>query len=77
VRARDLQHSAELREAGATAVVPETIEASLQLGAIVLAQLDVPPGEIAAAMEALRTDDYGRLTEVIAAGAQRPPNRPA
>ncbi|SMF44611.1 Kef-type potassium/proton antiporter, CPA2 family [Tistlia consotensis] len=72
VRARDLQHSAELREAGATAVVPETIEASLQLGAIVLGQLGVPPGEVAATMETLRAADYGRLTEVIAAGARRP-----
>lgn len=77
VRARDLRHSAELRAAGATAVVPETIEASLQLGAIVLAQLAVPSGEIAAALEALRADDYGRLTEVVAAGAQRQPDRPA
>lgn len=72
VRARDLRHSEELHQAGASAVVPETIEASLQLGAIVLGQLGVPPREVAAAMEALRADDYGRLTEVIAAGSRRP-----
>jgi CPA2 family monovalent cation:H+ antiporter-2 len=36
VRSRDEQHARALRLAGATVVVPETLEASLQLSAFVL-----------------------------------------
>lgn len=41
-RARDEAHAAALREAGATLVVPETLESSLQLAGVVLQQLGVP-----------------------------------
>ncbi len=42
-RARDGAHAAELRAAGASEVIPEALEAALQLGDHVLAQLDVSP----------------------------------
>ncbi len=77
VRARDLRHSEELHAAGATAVVPETIEASLQLGAIVLGQLGLPADEVTATLDALRADDYSRLTEGIVAAPPRRPEDPA
>ncbi|GMP43357.1 hypothetical protein CsSME_00012744 [Camellia sinensis var. sinensis] len=38
VRAHDVDHGLNLEKAGATAVVPETLEPSLQLAAAVLAQ---------------------------------------
>jgi len=42
VRARDAAHAAALLRLGATQVVPETVEASLQLGGRVLASLGIP-----------------------------------
>jgi CPA2 family monovalent cation:H+ antiporter-2 len=41
-RARDEAHAAALRKAGATLVVPETLESSLQLAGVVLQQIGVP-----------------------------------
>lgn len=46
VRSRDEIHALELRIAGATAVVPETLEAGLQLSFFALNALSVPEGEI-------------------------------
>jgi len=43
-RARDERHAARLYEAGATEAVPETIEASLQLGEALLVETGVPMG---------------------------------
>ncbi len=45
-RARDAAHAAHLYAIGASDAVPETIEASLQLGEAVLADLGVPMGPI-------------------------------
>ena len=64
VRARDLSHSRQLEIAGATAVVPETIEASLQLGGIVMNSMGMTPDEVAAIIEDLRQDDYEKLSEI-------------
>ena len=41
-RARDEQHALTLLEAGASLVVPETLESSLKLAGLVLHALDVP-----------------------------------
>ena len=41
-RARDARHASELLELGATAVIPESIEASLQLGELMLTGLGIP-----------------------------------
>ncbi|MCO5603844.1 hypothetical protein L7F22_057997 [Adiantum nelumboides] len=40
VRAHDVEHGINLEKAGATAVIPETLEPSLQLAAAVLAEVD-------------------------------------
>jgi len=45
-RSRDEFHAHELRGAGATAVVPETLEAGLQLSSFALSALSIPEGEI-------------------------------
>jgi len=44
VRARDADHAGELYRLGATDAVPETVEASLQLGEAVLVDVGVPMG---------------------------------
>lgn len=50
-RSRDEPHARELRQAGATAVVPETLETGLQLTAFALHALSIPDTEINAALE--------------------------
>lgn len=69
-RARDLHHAARLERAGATAVVPETIEASLKLGSLVLQHLNPKDDAAIRAIEALRADNYALLGEVITAGGR-------
>ncbi len=64
-RARDQDHSDTLRRQGATVAVPETIEASLQLGATILRQLGNPATDVAEVVEAFRADDYARLSSHI------------
>jgi CPA2 family monovalent cation:H+ antiporter-2 len=46
VRARDAAHAAHLYHIGATDAVPETVEASLQLGEAVLVDIGVPMGPV-------------------------------
>ena len=46
VRARDAGHAAQLYALGASDAVPETIEASLQLGEAVLVDLGIPMGRV-------------------------------
>lgn len=46
VRARDVNHGVVLEKAGATAVVPETLEPSLQLAAAALTTLDYQQDEV-------------------------------
>lgn len=65
VRARDLSHSRELEIAGATAVVPEAIEASLQLGGIVMNSMGATPDEVATIIEDLRQQDYEQLSKIV------------
>lgn len=47
VRTRDEQHTAQLRQAGATEIVAETLEASLMIGVHALALLGVPRSRLA------------------------------
>jgi CPA2 family monovalent cation:H+ antiporter-2 len=54
VRSRDEQHAHELLDAGATAVVPETLEAGLQLSSFALHAVAVPDGEIGAVLNQVR-----------------------
>lgn len=64
VRAHDVEHGINLEKAGATAVVPETLEPSLQLAAAVLAQAKLPATEIAATIDEFRTRHMSELTEL-------------
>ena len=59
-RARDERHAALLYEAGATEAVPETIEASLQLGEALLVETGVPMG-LAIASVHERRDGFRKL----------------
>lgn len=65
VRARDLQHSRQLKNEGVTAAVPETIEASLQLGGMVLNSTGVSPKKVAAILQEFRKADYAKLEKII------------
>ncbi|KAM7261013.1 hypothetical protein ACFE04_026488 [Oxalis oulophora] len=64
VRAHDVDHGLNLEKAGATAVVPETLEPSLQLAAAVLAQAKLPMPEIAATINEFRSRHLSELTEL-------------
>lgn len=70
VRARDLRHRRELERQGATAVVPETIEASLQLGGVVLNALGAG-AEAGRIMEEYRRENYAKLSEIITPRGRR------
>ena len=61
VRSRDLSHSHALMAAGATNVVPETLEASLQLSGHVLCALGISREEANACMEVIRRNNYDDL----------------
>lgn len=61
VRAHDVDHGLNLEKAGATAVVPETLEPSLQLASAVLAELSMPPEEVQAAIAAFRKSHLAEL----------------
>ena len=65
VRARDLPHSRRLEEAGATQAVPETLESSLQLGAIAMTSMGARPEEVTEILQELRNDDYASLGETV------------
>uniref|UniRef100_A0A2N9HFD3 RCK N-terminal domain-containing protein n=1 Tax=Fagus sylvatica TaxID=28930 RepID=A0A2N9HFD3_FAGSY len=64
VRAHDVDHGLNLEKAGATAVVPETLEPSLQLAAAVLSQAKLPMSEIAATINEFRSRHLSELTEL-------------
>ncbi|XP_019460652.1 PREDICTED: K(+) efflux antiporter 2, chloroplastic-like isoform X1 [Lupinus angustifolius] len=64
VRAHDVDHGLNLEKAGATAVVPETLEPSLQLAAAVLAQAKLPTSEIAATVNEFRSRHLSELSEL-------------
>jgi len=69
VRAHDVDHGLNLEKASATAVVPETLEPSLQLASAVLAQLKLPPEEVQAAISTFRRTHLSELQALAAAGA--------
>ncbi|CAH9098113.1 unnamed protein product [Cuscuta epithymum] len=64
VRAHDVDHGLNLEKAGATAVVPESLEPSLQLAAAVLAQAKLPMSEIATTINEFRSRHLSELTEL-------------
>lgn len=62
-RARDLEATSHLLEAGATHAYPEAIEASLRLGATALQILRVPSADIDLIMQGVRDWDYKPVLE--------------
>ncbi|KAE8703679.1 K(+) efflux antiporter 2 [Hibiscus syriacus] len=76
VRAHDVDHGLNLEKAGATAVVPETLEPSLQLAAAVLAQAKLPTSEIAATINEFRSRHLAELTDILPL-TLRPPSMPS
>jgi CPA2 family monovalent cation:H+ antiporter-2 len=63
VRARDLESSTRLLNAGAVHAYPETIEASLRLGASALQMLNVPDEEIDQIVQGVRDWGYRPILE--------------
>lgn len=60
-RSRDLCYRSVLENAGATAVVPDTVEASLRLAEVVLGSVGISQDETRESLERLRVDDYALL----------------
>lgn len=71
VRTPDDSFLNELEAAGATAIVPETLEASLMLASHVLAVLRMPPGNILRRMQDIRHQRYGLLRSIFRGDAAR------
>jgi CPA2 family monovalent cation:H+ antiporter-2 len=67
-RARDPDHAARLIKRGAVEVIPEAVEASLQLGARLLERLGLPDEAVARRLDEMRAHELGKLTR-----GQEPP----
>jgi CPA2 family monovalent cation:H+ antiporter-2 len=63
-RGRDTADCEKLVEAGATVAVPEVVEGSLQLGGMLLRQLDETPERVNQLLEQFRQEAYARLAEI-------------
>jgi len=63
VRTRDESRVAELRKAGATAIVPETLEAGLMIASQSLLLLDVPPLQVMRRIQEQRSGQYRLIRE--------------
>ncbi|MGJ3230636.1 MAG: NAD-binding protein [Oceanicaulis sp.] len=59
-RARDGEHAARFRNAGATHVTPEAIEAALQLAGRALEHLGLPESTVRDRLAQERDDEYAR-----------------
>jgi voltage-gated potassium channel Kch len=70
VRVRDEEESRKFHELGAKVVVPEALEASLQLSAEVLHYLGAEEDEVGEVMKILRNENYERLRKESAVGAE-------
>ena len=64
VRARDLRHSLALTRDGATSVVPEALEASIQLAGIVLRAVSTSLETIDTVEQEFWRDDYLALEKI-------------
>jgi CPA2 family monovalent cation:H+ antiporter-2 len=62
-RAADTAHAARLVKRGAFGVIPETVEASLQLAGRLLEVLDVPDDVVALRLSELRAAEVAKLDE--------------
>ena len=75
VRTADDARIQELREAGATEVVPETFEASLMLVSHVLMLLHVPVTRVVRAIGDIRSSRYAVLRNIVRARRRAPDGR--
>lgn len=73
VRSHDMSHAQELERGGAAAVVPETVEASLQIGGILLSAVGVSTDDITRVMNEFREENYVRLASLGEASKDGPP----
>ncbi|NKB57530.1 MAG: hypothetical protein GKS00_14485 [Alphaproteobacteria bacterium] len=64
VRARNLRHRRDLTREGATSVVPEALEASIQLAGIVLRAVGTSIDTIDEVEQEFRREDYAALEEI-------------
>jgi len=64
VRAHDVEQGLNLERAGATAVVPETLEPSLQLAAAILTELKLPQDEVTQAIDVFRRNHIIELQQL-------------
>lgn len=71
-RARDLESSSQLINAGATHAYPEAIEASLRLGASALRMLSIPTDDIDTMLQDVRDWDYKPVLEEEPAQGKNP-----
>ena len=67
-RASDVAQGLELEQAGAKAVVPETLEPSLQLGAAILGEMEMSNEDISIAVDNFRRSHMGEL-QILAANS--------
>jgi monovalent cation:proton antiporter-2 (CPA2) family protein len=67
-RASDIAQGLELEQAGAKAVVPETLEPSLQLAAAVLSEMEMSNEDISIAVDNFRRSHMGEL-QILAASS--------
>ncbi|PPS15102.1 hypothetical protein GOBAR_AA05475 [Gossypium barbadense] len=65
--AHDVDQGLNLEKAGATAVVPETLEPRLQLAGAILSQVKLPAQEIATTLDEFRYHHLAELTELCEA----------
>lgn len=70
VRTRDETHVEELRQAGATEVIPETLEAGMMLVSHALLALKMPLYRVARCIEAQRHSRYQMLRELFPSQAE-------
>ena len=68
VRTRSVGEIEELYRLGATEVVPEELETSVEMFSRVLGCLDVPKNVIAAQVDVLRSEHYAMLTGTTGSG---------
>ena len=71
VRARDDAHLDELLDAGATEVIPETLEASLMLANQLMLLLEVPGNKVDEKINAVRGDRYRLLRGAFTRGGTK------
>ena len=75
VRSHDMSHARQLEGEGASAVVPETVEASLQLGGILLSAVGVGTDDVTRVMNELRDGNYARLEALVEPAGDDAPAR--